>query len=215
MGYANSMALVYVILISFPGFAQQAAKGTSPPTAKSTVAPVAPRTSITQKAWGVGLIGWPEKVKITDEFGVNHDANVQFYTPSFHFTFRNIRAKYGFIYEGYAFFGKADIQNEPGSSLSYFQKRVGVYGVGGLAGIFTRPASKQISVGVSAPVQYRVASWTSPPNGGAVNNKSLFALGLMLDLRWRITEDMGINQRIGQFLGQPGSLWMFDLEWTL
>lgn len=175
----------------------------------------APRTSIRQDSWAVGIMAWPEKIKITDEFGVSHDANVQFYVPSFHLSRRETRAKYGIIYEVYAFFGKADVQTEPGENLSYFQKRVGVYGLGGDVGVFLRPEAKQINIGVSAPIQFRKANFTNPPVGGKVSNKDIFSIGWMFDLRWRITPDVAINQRVGSFLGQPGSLWMINAEWTL
>ncbi len=174
-----------------------------------------PRTSIKQDSWAVGIMAWPEKIKITDEFGVSHDANVQIYAPSFHLSRRETRARYGIIYEVYAFFGKADVQTEPGENLSYFQKRVGVYGFGGDVGVFLRPEAKQINIGISAPLQYRKANFTNPPVGGSVTNKDIFSLGWMLDFRWRITPDVAINQRVGSFLGQPGSLWMINAEWTL
>jgi hypothetical protein len=175
----------------------------------------APRRVLIQDSWALGLMAWPEKIKITDEFGVTHDANVQIYTPSFHLARRETKADYGYIYEAFAFFGKADVQTEPGSSLTYFQKRVGVYGFGGAAGVFYRPESKQINIGVSAPIQYRKANFTSPPIGGGITKKDVFAVGLMFDFRWRINPDIAINQRVGTYLGQPGSLWMFNLEWTL
>lgn len=204
MGLANPVAFISLILVTSLSWSQ---------TVKSKTAP--PKTSILQDSWAVGLMAWPEKIEITDEFGVSHKANVQIYCPSFHIVRRDTRAHYGLIYELYAFYGKADVQTESGESLTYFQKRVGVYGLGGEAGVFMRPESKQVNVGISAPVQFRKANFTNPPAGGNVTKKESYAIGLMLDFRWRINPDLAFNQRVGTFMGQPGSLWMFNLEWTL
>ncbi len=136
------------------------------------------------------------------------------YTPSFHYAWRENRANDGLLYEAYAFYGKADIQSED-IALIYFQKRVPMYGIGGSAGWYWRPESKQVNLGLSVPLQMRHVDWTNPPDGGGVNKKDQFNLGLMLDLRWRMTPDLAINQRVGTFFGIKGSLWMANLEWTL
>jgi hypothetical protein len=166
-----------------------------------------------QKSWGVGIMSWPEKVQVTDGTGQSYDSNVQVYTPSLHFGARNYHARDGLLYEGYVFYGKADIQSDS-VSLVYFQKRVPVYGAGVSYGWYYRPEGKQVNIGFTVPVQVRHADWTNPPGGG-VNKKEVFAIGLMLDTRWRLTPDIAINQRVGTFTGNKGALWMMNLEWTL
>jgi len=167
----------------------------------------------TAKSWGVGIMSWPETIQITDQNGRSHDSTVQVYTPSVHYGLRTYRPRDGFLYEGYFFYGKADIQSDS-ASLTYFQKRVPVYGVGGSVGWYFRPEGRQVNIGFTMPVQVRHADWTNPP-GGDVNKKELFAVGLMLDMRWRLTEDLAVNQRVGSFAGYKGALWMMNLEWTL
>ena len=171
-------------------------------------------SAVIQKSWGVGIMSWPEEVQIKDKTGNSFDAVVQMYTPSFHYGVRNYRAHDGFLYEGYLFYGKADIQSES-PALTYFQKRVPVYGVGASVGWYYRPEGKQVNIGFSAPLQVRHADWTIPPDGGDVSKKEVFSIGAMLDLRWRLTPDLAINQRVGTFFGNKGALWMMNLEWTL
>ncbi len=200
-----------------PAPTSNAAKPSAPSPAPAVTAapahPVAAR-SIAQKSWGVGIMSWSEMVVVTDKNGNSADARTQMYTPSFHYALRENRATDGLLYEGYAFYGKADIQSES-ISLIYFQKRVPMYGFGGSVGWYWRPEAKQVNIGVSAPLQMRHVDWTSPPDGGGVDKKDQFNLGLMLDMRWRMTADIAINQRVGTFFGIKGSLWMANLEWTL
>ncbi len=167
-----------------------------------------------QKSWGIGIMSWPEKVQVTDKTGNSFDSSVQVYTPSLHYGWRNYRARDGILYEGYLFYGKADIQSDS-AALTYYQKRVSVYGLGGSAGWYYRPEGRQVNIGFSVPLQFRHANWTEPPGGGDVSKKDLISVGLMLDMRWRLTEDAAINQRIGTFAGYKGALWMMNFEWTL
>jgi hypothetical protein len=166
-----------------------------------------------QKSWGIGIMSWSEEVQVKDQTGNSFDSQVQVYTPSLHYGNRHYRAHDGLLYEGYVFYGKADIQSES-MALTYFQKRVPVYGGGASIGWYYRPEGRQVNIGPTIPVQVRHADWTVPP-GGDVSKKEIFSVGLMLDLRWRLTEDLAINQRVGTFLGNKGTLWMANLEWTL
>lgn len=167
-----------------------------------------------QKSWGVGIMSWHEEVQVKDSTGNSFDSNVQVYTPSLHYGIRNYRNHDGFLYEGYLFYGKADIQSAD-PNLTYFQKRVPVYGAGASVGWYFRPEGRQVNIGFSAPVQIRHADWTIPPSGGDVSKKDTYSIGAMLDMRWRLTPDLAINQRVGTFFGQKGALWMMNLEWTL
>lgn len=170
-------------------------------------------SALVQRSWGVGIMSWPEEVQISDMTGRGFDSTVQFYTPSVHFGQRTNRRKDGILYEAYLFYGKADVQ--AGNGLTYFQKRVPVYGFGGAIGWYFRPSSRQVNIGLSLPLQFRRADWTEPPTGGSVSNKDRFALGAVLDARWRLTKDLAINQRVGGFLGHKSALWMINVEWTL
>ncbi len=166
-----------------------------------------------QKSWGVGIMSWPEQIQVTDSLGRNFDATAQFYTPSVHYGNRIYRQNDGFLYEVYGFYGKADIQADLG--LTYFQKRVSVYGIGGAVGWYARPEGKQVNIGFSLPIQVRQANWAAPTDGGDVNKRQLFAIGAVLDARWRLTSELALNQRIGAFLGYKSALWMMNIEWTL
>lgn len=194
MVFAKPIALIFVILAGLLSLKSAA-----------HAAPV--------RSWGVGVMSWPETVKITDNTGRGFDSTAQFYTPSIHLGSRENRKTDGFLYEFYGFFGKADIQSEGG--LTYFQKRVSVYGVGGAVGWYFRPEGKQVNFGFSAPLQVRSADWTQPPTGGSVAGKQAVTVGAVIDARWRLTQDLAINQRIGGFFGHKSALWMLNLEWTL
>ncbi|MEZ0391666.1 MAG: hypothetical protein ACAH59_05590 [Pseudobdellovibrionaceae bacterium] len=166
-----------------------------------------------QRSVGVGFMSWPEQVDVTDSTKRSFPSTAQFYTPSFHYGHRDYRNRDGYLYEGYAFFGSADI--ESGGGLTYFQRRVPVYGFGGAVGWYFRPNSRQVNIGFSLPMQIRHAQWTDPPGGGEVSNKNLIAIGAVIDARWRLTRDFAINQRFGGFLGYKSALWMMNVEWTL
>ena len=165
-----------------------------------------------QKSVGFGLIAWPEAITISDSNNQSVEATAQFYAPLVNYTQRTYRSRDGFSYEAYGFFGYADIGSS--ENIVYFQRRVPVFGFGGSAGWFFRPESKQVNVGFSLPVQYRHASWTSPP-GGSVGNKDTFSIWGSLDARWRLTRTLELNQRIGGFLGSKNTLWNISLAWTL
>ena len=107
-----------------------------------------------QKSWGVGILSWPEKVQVTDGTGQSFDSSVQVYAPSLHFGARNYHSRDGLLYEGYLFYGKADIQSDS-ASLTYFQKRVPIYGAGASYGWYYRPEGKQVNIGFTVPVQVR------------------------------------------------------------
>lgn len=204
MDFAKPMASLFVVLVTliFVGTAT---------AASGQVAPIGASLAH-QDSWGLGVLSWSEVVPITDDTGRSFDSTAQFYSPSVHFVRRRNRARDGFLYEAYALYGKVDIQAEGG--LTYFQKRVTAYGMGGAVGWYFRPESKQVYIGFSAPIQYRHVDWTQP-EGGSVSKKDTAAIGASLDFRWRWTADIGINQRVGTLLGYRGALWMVQLEWTL
>lgn len=175
----------------------------------------APAARKLPKTIGIGIMSWQEQIKISGPNGTSYDATAQMYTPSVHYSSRNYFGREGILYEGYAMYGMADIQDSTGGVLNYFQKRVSMKGLGAAVGWFYRPEGKQVDIGVALPVQFRHITWTEPAGGYTVSKKDVFAVGGVLDMRWLLTPGLALHQRIGGFVGYQSALWMMNLEWTL
>jgi hypothetical protein len=218
MVLAKPIACLFVIIffVSLPSFAGPV----KPPTAAEKISAAAPAVKPSPKAYssiGLGLISWAEQLDIVDSAFIKNNANAVFYTPSLHYGRRmnNFDNKsFGTLLEGYAFVGSADVQADS-PTLVYFQRRVPVFGFGGVYGWYYHPDESVVNIGFSIPMQYRVAKWTVPTGISSVSNGNVFAMGLNLDMRWRLTPGFAVTQRIGAFLGYRSASWMMCAEWTL
>ena len=205
-----SFSVILCLLVS--ASVAVAAPGAAPVSAAKNVKPAAPNFISVYKTVELGIVSWPETVSITDGSG-SYQGIAQFYSFSLGYANRTYRPNDGIFWEAYLLWGKADIGSTE-STLTYFQKRAAMYGFGANYGWFYRPESKKVNIGVSAVVQNRHATWTEP-TGVTVGNKDLFSLGATLEMRWRLTEKLAFNNRIGQLSGQKSAIWMLNLDWSL
>jgi hypothetical protein len=111
-------------------------------------------------------------------------------------------------------FAKANVQNQ-NTDIVYKQVNASVFGALFNLGLFERPASEMVTIGVSLPVLYREVSFKVPNVLYQIKTEKKFIPYYALNLSWQLTESFSLQQEFGGSLfSKDGTLWKVDLAWV-
>lgn len=158
---------------------------------------------------GLQLISWTEPLRVQQGTSVSAD-NANFSGTALTVEQDYTNGRYGFGPIAAIIFGRANAGGT--NSLNYSSGKLGWNGaLLGLRGIYR--ITKQLAIGIQLPIVYRTANWPTINSVEATSGKTL-NYSLLFELRARINKDWELNQAIGPFSSDGGSMWRLGMSKT-
>jgi hypothetical protein len=113
---------------------------------------------------------------------------------------------WGWKLEACLAFATANV-GENSRNVDYFQQGVGVTALLTSPGIYYRPNSGEVALGLEIPILLRSGDYTAPAGNFSLQETSLVALGVGTELRW-FYQKVDFSGKMTKFLGMPSVFWM-------
>ncbi len=160
----------------------------------------------------LGYLSWIDT--ITANFDTGNTTKILGAVQSYHLglglKYENIR--YEYILRANILTGLVDYTQAAGE-LNFRVGSVGIFGLMASGGVFWKPVSDKIAIGISIPVLFRSSSPSTEDTPIVdFDRSSIITTGLEFEGRWYFGSHMsyGLAVRVGKLLGMEGAIWGFS-----
>lgn len=154
----------------------------------------------------VGADSWVEIVKVQRVDGKNFDARSQVTGLNVGIQFDHMKENWGWSHEYGVAIGTASTQSAS-SELTFLNRGAPMIGGYFSPGIYKRPDSETVKVGVSLPIILRQVKYDVGSSSHTLNSESRALIFTCIDFDWQMTRRFSLSQRFGGPLFKDGTFW--------
>jgi hypothetical protein len=159
---------------------------------------------------------WQEELTMTTPTGIKHDLLAHVHGPCVGFGYLHRRVTWDITFSGCGFFGRADVSNttsQTGTPQEYAKRGIQTIAVFGGPGLYYRPSSRQVGIGIMVPAFARSTQWPALIDGWAIEPSLRISGGVLADAYWRI-DRVVVRQKAGPLFNVGyGWFWSLGVEY--